>query len=90
MLIESEEVYLFPTSPMFKPCGVCGCAGTIVVIGALNWGLIGLGGFLGSNWNAINLIFGRWPHVEWAIYILVGIAGILKIFSGKCGACKTA
>ena len=30
----------------------------LVIIGGLNWLLVGLGGFFGSNWNVVNLILG--------------------------------
>lgn len=48
----------------------------LVVVGALNWGLIGLGGFMGANWNLVNMVLGAWPQVEWLVYVLVGVAGI--------------
>ncbi len=51
----------------------------LVIVGALNWGLVGLGGFMGSNWNLVNLILGAWPMVEWLVYILVGLSGVLLL-----------
>lgn len=48
----------------------------LVVIGAVNWGLVGLGGFMGQNWNAVNMLLGSWPMVEWAVYVLVGLSGL--------------
>jgi len=56
-------------------------------IGGLNWGLIGIGAFLGKNLNIINWIFGRWTTLEWIIYILVGIAAVMSLFSCKCKIC---
>lgn len=50
-----------------------------MIVGALNWGLVGLGGFMGANWNVVNLVIGAWPQVEWIIYVLVGIAGIMHM-----------
>ena len=74
-------------------CFMCSLVCVLVIIGALNWGLIGLGGFLGKNLNVVNLILGDWPQVEWVVYILVGLAGIMKIFSRRCpcrnGSCET-
>jgi len=49
----------------------------LTVVGAINWGLVGLGGFLGSNLNLVNLLLGSWPTVEWIVYLLVGISGLL-------------
>ncbi len=48
----------------------------LVVVGAVNWGLVGLGGFMNANWNLVNMLLGAWPQVEWVVYILVGAAGI--------------
>jgi len=48
----------------------------LVTIGALNWGLVGLGGFLKINLNLVNLLVGTWPTVEWIVYLLVGVAAI--------------
>lgn len=61
----------------------------LLVIGGLNWGLVGIGGFMGSNWNVVHLIFGTWPVVEWIIYILVGIATIYELIVHKknCKMC---
>ncbi|HVZ76053.1 MAG TPA: DUF378 domain-containing protein [Candidatus Paceibacterota bacterium] len=55
----------------------------LMIIGALNWGLVGLGGFMGANWNVIDLLLGSWPQVEWVVYILVGIAGIMALVNWK-------
>jgi len=64
-------------------CSVCKLTFALVIIGALNWGLVGLGGFLGMNLNVVNLLLGSWPMVEWVVYILVGIAAVIKLFN-KC------
>lgn len=52
----------------------------LVIIGALNWGLVGLGGFAGANWNVVDLIFGGFPVLENAIYLLVGLAGLYELY----------
>ncbi|MBI2004733.1 DUF378 domain-containing protein [Patescibacteria group bacterium] len=46
----------------------------LVIIGGLNWGLVGLGAFAGGNWNVVNLVLGSWPQVEWLVYVLVGLS----------------
>ena len=48
----------------------------LVIVGALNWGLVGLGGFIGSNLNVVHMLLGSWPQVEWVVYILVGLSGL--------------
>ncbi len=61
----------------------------LVVIGGLNWGLIGLGGFMGSDWNVVHMILGFSAAVEWIVYILVGLSALLLAFThGKdCRMC---
>ncbi len=48
----------------------------LLIIGGLNWGLVGLGGFAGANWNVVDLILGSWPSVEWIVYVLVGLSAV--------------
>ena len=44
---------------------------TLLFIGGLNWGLIGL-----FNLNLVMLLFGAWPSVVMLVYILVGVAAV--------------
>lgn len=60
----------------------------LLVIGGLNWGLVGLGGFMGANWNVVNLILGGWPTLEWLVYVLVGASAIV-IAMGHKKDCRT-
>jgi uncharacterized membrane protein YuzA (DUF378 family) len=53
----------------------------LTVIGALNWGLVGLGSFLNTNMNLVNLLLGSWPAAEYLVYLLVGIAGIWVLWA---------
>ncbi len=46
----------------------------LTIVGALNWGLIGL-----FDFNLVATIFGSGSMLEKIIYILVGIAGIINI-----------
>lgn len=55
----------------------------LLIIGGLNWGLVGIGAFAGGNWNVINLIFGAWPPLEGIIYILVGLSALWLIFKPR-------
>ncbi len=75
---------LLPPLPMKQCCGLCKLACLLVVVGAINWGLVGLGGFLGGDWNVVHAVLGTWPSVEWAVYVLVGLAGVMTIFKDKC------
>ena len=47
----------------------------LTIIGALNWGLIGL-----FDFNLVSTIFGDMTILSRIIYTLVGIAGIINIF----------
>lgn len=72
-----------------------GCAGAklgwlLMFVGALNWGLVGLGGFFKGDWNVVHLLLGSWPWLEWVVYILVGLAGLMSLFHCKCSKCKMA
>lgn len=53
---------------------------TLVIVGALNWGLVGLGGILGQTWNLVDLLLGWVPVVENLMYVLVGLAGIYELY----------
>lgn len=47
---------------------------TLTIIGAINWGLIGL-----LDFNLVATIFGSGSLLEKIVYILVGLAGIINI-----------
>jgi hypothetical protein len=48
----------------------------LVVIGAANWGLVGL-----FNFNLIESLLGGWPVLVRAVYILVGAAGFWAVYN---------
>jgi uncharacterized membrane protein YuzA (DUF378 family) len=59
-------------------------AWALVIIGALNWGLVGLGMlFGGASWNVVSMIFGSWPTLEGIIYLLVGLSAVWVLLGGK-------
>ena len=61
-----------------KHCTLCNVSWLLVIIGGINWGLVGLGTFLEMNLNVVNLLLGAWPVVEAIVYILVGLAAVNK------------
>jgi uncharacterized membrane protein YuzA (DUF378 family) len=65
-----------------------GCV--LLVIGGLNWGLIGIGMLMGSDFNVVHMILGSVPTLEAVVYILVGVAAIMKIFGCRCKKCMVA
>ena len=58
----------------------------LVVVGAINWGLIGIN----ADWNVVNMLLGKWAMVERIVYILVGLSGLALVFSHRkdCKACE--
>ncbi len=48
----------------------------LAIVGALNWGLIGIGYFMGSNLNLVMKLLGTWPMAENMVYILVGLSAV--------------
>lgn len=62
----------------------------LIVVGGINWGLTGIGMFLGTNLNIVNLILGSLPTVEAVVYVLVGIAAVISIFSKDCACCGSS
>ena len=64
----------------------------LTVVGGLNWGLVAIGTYMGSNWNVVNLLLGQWSGVENIVYLLVGLSALMLMFSHKmnCSACNPA
>ena len=57
-------------------CVVCKIVGVLVIIGALNWGLVGA-----LQLNLVDQIFGAGSALARVIYVLVGLAGVVKLIS---------
>lgn len=55
---------------------------TLVVVGALNWGLVGL-----LNFNLVEMLFGV-SSLTQLVYVLVGVSGLYLVFTHKSD-CKT-
>ncbi len=64
-------------------CGIHKCAWVLVIIGAVNWGLVGLFGV-----NLVDMLLGRWDVVERIVYVLVGLSGVAMLATKSCKACK--
>jgi len=58
----------------------------LLVVGGLNWGLVGLGG---EGWNVVAMLG---DSVARIVYVLVGVAAIVEIVTHKksCSACATS
>lgn len=47
----------------------------LLVVGGLNWGLVGA-----LNFNLVNTLFGTMPAIESIVYSLVGLSAIYVIY----------
>lgn len=61
-------------------CPICKVAGLLVVVGAINWGLVGA-----FNKNLVSSLLGSGTMAEKVVYIVVGVAGVMKLVS--CFVC---
>lgn len=64
-------------------CSAKCVAKLLLVVGGLNWGLIGASALFAdyANWNVVNLLLGSWPMVEAVVYLLVGLSAL---WMGHC------
>ena len=64
----------------------------LVMVGGLNWGLVGISAFMGSNWNVVHMILGSMPSLESLVYVLVGLSAVYEIVMHKkcCNICGTS
>jgi uncharacterized membrane protein YuzA (DUF378 family) len=62
----------------------------LVIIGGVNWGLVGAGMLAGNEWNVVHLVLSSMPTLEAVVYVLVGVAAVMKIFSCRCKKCTEA
>lgn len=74
--------------------GVCWVVMLLVIVGAVNWGLVGLGGLIGNpGLNVVHLLLGGLPAVvENLVYLLVGMSGLFLLAvhckNKDCGCAK--
>ena len=66
-----------------KMCVGHKAAWALVLVGALNWGLVG-----GFGFNLVNTLLGSMPVVEKAVYILVGLSAVMMLLVCKCKKCS--
>jgi len=63
----------------------------LLIVGGVNWGLVGLGMLMGKSmeaWNVVHMILGGMPTLEGIVYVLVGVAAVMKIFGCRCKMCR--
>ena len=65
----------------------------LVVVGGLNWGLVGLGWVVGNgaNWNVVEMILGAGSTLSGIVYILVGLSAVWLVIEHKksCKYCSS-
>ena len=68
-----------------QSCLICKLAGLLVIIGAINWGLVGI-----LQFNLVTKLLGDMTTASRVVYGLVGVAGVLKLITcfKDCPACK--
>lgn len=74
----------------FKGCWCHKICSVLLLVGGLNWGLVGVGMLMGSDWNVVSMLLGSWPTLEAVVYVLVGVSAVMSIFGCKCSKCKAA
>lgn len=73
-----------------KGCVVHRTGKVLLMIGGLNWGLVGVGMLMNNDLNVVHLVLGSVPTLEAVVYILVGLAAVMKVFGYKCKKCMEA
>ncbi|MEZ6255910.1 MAG: DUF378 domain-containing protein [Patescibacteria group bacterium] len=48
----------------------------LLVVGGLNWGLVGL-----LDFNLVSLLFGSVPVLEKVVYLLVGVSAVYEVLT---------
>lgn len=77
-----------------KSCSIAKLTNALVLIGAFNWGLVGLGMLSNMtsgtslNFNLVHAVFGVDPVFEAVVYIIVGLSALAAIWGCRCKTCK--
>jgi hypothetical protein len=56
----------------------------LVMVGALNWGLVGL-----LRFNLVETVLGSWPGLVMVVYVLVGASAVYEFAThqSRCNDC---
>jgi uncharacterized membrane protein YuzA (DUF378 family) len=60
-------------------CALHKAAWVLVIVGGLNWGLVGL-----ADYDLVASLLGAVPGLARAVYILVGVSALAMLAAGKC------
>jgi uncharacterized membrane protein YuzA (DUF378 family) len=61
----------------------------LLIVGGLNWGIVGVGALMGTPANLVTILFGNVPALEATIYVLVGISALFSITGCQCKKCTS-
>lgn len=64
-------------------CIVHKIAGVLLVVGGINWGLVGA-----FQFDLVETILGAWPMVVRVVYVLVGLSALSMLAIPLCKKCK--
>lgn len=64
---------------MGKMCNAHKVAWVLLIVGGLNWGLVGL-----LKFDLVMYLLGSWEWAYRGVYILVGLAAVAMLFACKC------
>jgi len=72
-----------------KGCTVSNIGYGLAMLGALNWGLVGLSEFVHTDLNVVHMLLGKWPSAEAIVYIIVGLSALMLCIGCKCNKCAS-
>jgi len=70
-------------------CVLATVAKVLVIVGGLNWGLVGVGMLMGLDLNLVNMLLGKWMTAEAVVYVLVGVSAVVMTVGCPCVKCKS-
>lgn len=93
LLIINDKLYMCTNCKECKKGSWSGCSlatilKVLIIVGGINWGIVGIGMLEGNPLNLVNMLFGTVPTLEAIVYIVVGIAAVFSICGCKCKTCK--
>ncbi len=51
----------------------------LVIVGGINWGLVGVGQLMNSDWNVVHMLLGSLGPIEAIVYVLVGVSAVMMV-----------
>ena len=84
-IVRLYERFLYEVDMLKEACVFCKVVGAIAIIGALNWGLVGI-----ANVNLIDHFLGVGSVASRVVYTVIGLSGLalLASFFVVCPLCK--